>query len=95
MIAGLISRCLTSLKTNTSGSYLPIYLTGGGISYLKGGKDLLSKSIGANIEILSPQVPQLNRAHFSSVIGLLDLALAKCQSQKLSFKDKLKRLFKK
>ena len=95
MIAGMISRCLTSLKTNTSGSSLPIYVTGGGISYLKGGKDLLSKSIGANIEILSPQVPQLNRAHFSSVIGLLDLALAKCQSQKLSFKDKLKRLFKK
>ncbi len=94
MIAGLISRSLTILKSNNNG-FLPVYLTGGGICYLKGGRDYLSKSIGTNIEILSPQVPQLNRPHFSSVLGILDLVLSQMESQKISFKDKLRRLFKK
>lgn len=93
-IAGLISRAITTLKGNTS-SYLPVYLTGGGLSYLKGGKDFLSKMIGANIEVLSPQVPQLNRPHYSSVLGLMDLALDKVQTQKISFKEKLRRFFHK
>lgn len=94
MIAGLISRSLTALKSNYNG-FLPVYLTGGGISYLKGGRDYLSKSIGSNIEVLSPQVPQLNRPHFSSVLGILDLVLSQLESQKISFKEKLKRFFKK
>lgn len=94
MIAGLISRSLTILKNNNSG-FLPVYLTGGGICYLKGGRDYLSKSIGTNVEILSPQVPQLNRPHFSSVLGILDLVLSQLESQKISFKEKLKRFFKK
>lgn len=95
MIAGMVSKSLTALKTNTNGAYLPIFLTGGGISYLKGGKDFLSKAIGSNIEIVSPQVPQLSRAHFSSVLGILDLALAKSQTKKLTFKEKFLKLFKK
>ncbi len=94
MIAGLISRSLTILKNNNNG-FLPVYLTGGGICYLKGGRDYLSKSIGTNVEILSPQVPQLNRPHFSSVLGILDLVLSQLESQKISFKEKLKRFFKK
>lgn len=93
MIATMISRSLSALKGSYNG-YLPVYLTGGGICYLKGGKDYLSKAIGSNIEILSPQVPQLNRPHFSSVLGLLDLALAQVKTEKLSFGEKLKRLFK-
>lgn len=94
MIAGLISRSLTALKSNYNG-FVPVYLTGGGISYLKGGRDYLSKSIGTNVEVLSPQVPQLNRPHFSSVLGILDLVLSQLESQKISFKEKLKRFFKK
>ncbi|MBQ0017039.1 MAG: hypothetical protein KBT30_00225 [Clostridiales bacterium] len=94
MIASYISKSITSLKGDYSG-YLPIYLTGGGICYLKGGKDYLSKSLGANIEVVVPQVPQLNRPHFSSVLGLLDLALNQVSSKKLSFKERLKKLFKK
>ena len=94
MIATLISKSLIVLK-NTYNGYLPIYLTGGGISYLKGGKDYLSKAIGANIEVLSPKVPQLNRPHFSSVLGILDLALSQNETKKLSLKDKLKKFFSK
>lgn len=95
MIASMISKSLAMLKTSAGGAYLPIYLTGGGISYLKGGKDFLSKQLGFNIEILAPQVPQLSRAHFSSVLGLLDLSLAKTQTKKLSLKEKFLKLFKK
>ena len=92
-IATLISKSLIALK-NTYNGYLPIYLTGGGISYLKGGKDYLSKEIGANIELLSPKVPQLNRPHFSSVLGILDLALSQNEAQKLSLKQRIKRWLK-
>lgn len=92
MIANLISRSLANLKGDYTG-YLPIYLTGGGICYLKGGKDYLSKAIGSNIEIIYPQVPQLNRPHFSSVLGLLDLALSQVVTKKLTFKQKLAKFF--
>jgi cell division protein FtsA len=74
MIAGTINKIL-----NTTGytypDYLPIYLTGGGLSYLKGGKDYLSKVIGRSIEIVAPLMPSMNRPHYSSVLGLLDIAL--------------------
>lgn len=93
MVAGMINRCLISLRGDFNG-YLPIYLTGGGICYLKGGKDYLSKAIGSNIEIVSAPVPQLNRPHFSSVLGLLDLALTHQKMCKVSFKDKIKNMFK-
>lgn len=94
MVASLVMRALTSMKAN-SNTYLPMYLTGGGLCYLKGGKDYFSKLLASNIEILTPQVPQLNRAHFSSVLGLLDLALSQNQERKLTFKEKLAKFFKK
>ena len=94
MIASLINRCLAKIKDETD-SYMPIYLTGGGICYLKGAKDYLSKSIARNIEVVSPNVPQLNRPHFSSVLGLLDIALNQEEQKKVKFKDRFKKLFNK
>lgn len=76
MLAGMINKCLLDYKPNNK-NYLPVYLTGGGICYLKGGKDLLSKNLGSNIEVVAPPVPQLNRPHFSSSLALLEIALKK------------------
>ena len=79
MIASTINKILNNTGY-TYPDYLPVYLTGGGLSYLKGGKDYLSKVMGRNIEIIAPPVPQLNRPHYSSTLGLLDLALKEEES---------------
>lgn len=94
MIAGLINNCLVNFKSNYSG-YMPIYLTGGGVSYLKGGKDYLSKCIASNIEIVSAPIPQLNRPHYSSILGLLDLALKQEKTSRSNFFSKMKKWFSK
>ena len=73
-IAKNILKCL-SLCSYEYPDYIPVSLTGGGLCYLKGAKDLLSKLIGRNVEMVVPPVPQLNKPHFSSSIGLLDAAL--------------------
>lgn len=92
MIVELINKCLLKMKGN---NYLPIFVTGGGVCLLKGGKDYLSKGIGENIEVLSSKVPQLSKPTYSSVLGLLDLALKEKNTEKTGFFQKIKNWFKK
>lgn len=73
-IAKNILKCLNVCKFEYP-HYIPISLTGGGLCYLKGAKDLLAKYLGMNVEIVVPPTPQLNKPHNSSSIGLLDIAL--------------------
>ena len=74
MIASTINKILHSIRVSYP-DYIPIYLTGGGLSYLKGAKDYLGKALGKNLEVLVPPVPELNSPHHSSSLGLLNLAL--------------------
>lgn len=92
MIVDLINRCLIKMKGN---SYLPIFITGGGVCLLKGGKDYLSKGVGENIEMLSSKIPQLSKPTYSSILGLLDLALKEQKNQKVGFFQRIKNWFKK
>ena len=92
MIVELINRCLIKMKGN---SYLPIFITGGGVCLLKGGKDYLSKGVGENVEILSSKIPQLSKPTYSSILGLLDLALKEQKNQKVGFFQRIKNWFKK
>lgn len=55
--------------------YIPLYLTGGGICYIKGIKDYVSKRLGRRVEIVTPNIPHISRPDFSSEIGLLDVAI--------------------
>ena len=89
MIIELAIRSLTQMRAN---SYVPIYLTGGGVCLLKGGKDYISKRLGENIEIIASKVPGLSKPNYSSILGLLELALNSKQNEKKSF---WQRLFKK
>ena len=91
MIVELINKCLIKMKGN---NYLPIYLTGGGVCLLKGGKDYISKGIGENVEVLSSKVPQLSKPTYSSVLGLLDLALKEKRVSKVGFFERIKGWFK-
>lgn len=88
----LINRCLQKMKGN---SFVPVYLTGGGVSLLKGGKDYISKGIGENVEVLTGNVPQLNRPNYSSILGLLDMALKEKKNEKVSIWQKIKNWFRK
>ncbi|HRR89544.1 MAG TPA: cell division protein FtsA, partial [Eubacteriales bacterium] len=75
-------------------SYVPLYLTGLGVSYIRGAKEFLAEKTGKNIEIVAPVAPGYNRPCRSSLISLLDVAsnLDESKPKAEFFKDKLKRL---
>ncbi|MBR2384814.1 MAG: hypothetical protein IKA99_04285 [Clostridia bacterium] len=54
---------------------LRIYLTGGGLSYLRGVKSHLSARLGLPVEILAPKVPMHNKPDESSTFAMLNFAL--------------------
>ncbi len=74
LIASFILKCFNRCEYDFP-DYIPVYLTGGGLSYIKGARDYLSKRLGRKVEIIAPPVPALNRPHFSTALGVLDLAL--------------------
>lgn len=55
--------------------FIPTYLTGGGISFIKGGKDLLSKILGKNVEIVNMPYSQFNKTNYSSCVAVLNYAI--------------------
>ncbi len=55
--------------------HIPYHLTGGGLAYIKGARDYISKVLGKEVEITAPSLPQFNRPHLSSSLGLLDMIL--------------------
>lgn len=78
-IASMILVCLSKCEYDFP-DYIPMHLTGGGLSYMRGARDYLSKKVGRRVEIVSPTLPNLNRPHFSTTFGLLDIALNQVES---------------
>lgn len=74
IIASFILKCFAKCEYEFP-DYIPVYLTGGGLCYIKGIRDYLSKKLGRKVEIAVPPIPQLNRPHFSTSLGVLDIAL--------------------
>ena len=70
LVAEFIEENASSFADN-----LRIYLTGGGLSYLRGIKSHLSTRLGAPVEILAPKVPMHNKPNESSVFAMLNFAL--------------------
>ena len=62
-----------------------IYLCGGGLSYIKGVKEIFSKLIGCKVEIICPNIPQLARPHYSAVLSLLYVACNNNLNRKFLF----------
>lgn len=81
MICSLINRCLASVNKNDLYK-MPFYLTGGGICFIKGSKDYLSKTFGVNIEILCPPHLELTKPSYSVELGLLNAAISQENKQK-------------
>ena len=74
MICETILKCLNSFN-NKSNQTTPIYLTGGGLSYIKGIKDYLGKYLNHPVKIIAPTPLQFNKPELSSEISLLYCAL--------------------
>ena len=56
-------------------SYLPIYLTGGGLTKIKGGRDYLAKCLGRNISYGVPPLPGKDKPELASIFSLVNSAL--------------------
>ena len=79
-IAKMIGKCLEDCEYERP-DFIPINLTGGGVSYIKGVCEVMREVLGKEIKILSPNDPQLYEPTQSAVLGLLDLALRQRYSQ--------------
>ena len=55
--------------------YVPLLITGGGISYLRGAKEHLSSRLEMPVKILTPSVPMMNSPSEATLLSLLNLAL--------------------
>ncbi len=55
--------------------YVPITVTGGGISYIRGAKEHVSARLGCVVEVVAPKIPIMDKPTDSSTYSLLDLTL--------------------
>ena len=74
IIAKGIDKCL-SLCEHEFPNYTPCSITGGGISFIRGAKEIVSIQIGRDTEIVVPTAPQAERPNLSTPWALMALAL--------------------
>lgn len=55
--------------------YVPLMITGGGITYIRGAKEHVSGRLGMPVMVVSPKVPLMDKPTESTLLSLLDLAL--------------------
>lgn len=75
MICTYILKCIERCEFEFP-DYIPVFLTGGGLCYIKGIKDIMSRMLGRRVEIVKPSGPNMGRPEFSTELGLLDVALS-------------------
>ena len=62
--------------------YIPLSLTGGGISYIRGSKEHLSKRLNMVVNDVVSKIPYMNKPSQSSYLALMDLALEQVPKKK-------------
>lgn len=94
MLCSLINKCLTASQKKDLYK-MPFYLTGGGICFIKGAKDYLSKYFGVNVEILTPPNLQMSKPNYSALLGLLNSAINQEKKRKTNkFLEFIKKITK-
>lgn len=73
-LSEVIAKCV-QLNTREFLQYLPTYLTGAGISKIKGGRDYLAKGLGRNVSYGKPPLPGNDKPELASIYSLLNSAL--------------------
>ena len=53
--------------------YVPVFITGGGIAFIRGAKEKIANRLGYAVKILSPKVPLMDKPTESSILSVLDL----------------------
>ncbi len=59
------------------------YITGGGFCYIKGARDILANAINADVQVVVPDMAQLDKPNYTSSLGLLYLA---CEYENLGIR---------
>ena len=73
-ICAEIEKSMIMSKLNIP-AHIPVFVTGGGISYIRGAKEHIAKRISMNVEVVGPKIPLYNKPTNSSCLAVLDLAL--------------------
>ena len=55
--------------------YVPLSITGGGVTFIRGAKEKISNRLGMTVKVVSPNVPLMDKPTESSVLSLLNLVL--------------------
>jgi len=74
VIARGVQKCF-SLWQYDFPDFIPVNLTGGGISLIKGGKDYLAKILGKNVEVAKMPFSQYSKVNNSSCMAVLNYAI--------------------
>ena len=77
---GLISEFIEDNAPSFANN-MRVYLTGGGLSYLRGIKSHLSARLGMPVEILVPKVPMHSKPDEASTFAMLNFALKDKESR--------------
>lgn len=67
-------------------AYRPILLTGGGLSYIRGAQEHISRRLDKVVEVLSPKLPYYSKESQSSLLSVLDMALNDKQKGSMVYK---------
>ena len=78
--------CDKEIPTNTV-----IVLTGGGLTYIRGGADTLSAALGKPVKVYSSANPQTNHNEYTSCFGLIYTACTEQKNSKKNLFDFFKR----
>ena len=73
-IAKMIAKSLETCEYECP-DFIPINLTGGGISFIKGVAESMREVLNKDVRIIRPEVSQMADPDNSAILGLLDLAL--------------------
>lgn len=72
-ICSTISSCIDGFSEKVA-DYAPIYLTGGGLSYMRGIEYVMEKNLGRRVIVVKPK-REYSKPDMSSVIALLDTSI--------------------
>jgi cell division protein FtsA len=72
-IADLINSALDAAEYKCP-PYAPLYLTGSGLSYMRGACEVLNGKLQRTVEVISPSAPGLSGPKYSGAVSLLDMA---------------------
>lgn len=74
IICETVNNCL-QLAENKNLEYKPVYLTGDGVTFIRGAREHISGRLNKVVEVLSPNLPYYNKPSQSSILSLLEMAL--------------------